>query len=249
MKNVIIFLATKSGTTLGSKFSETKINKIKKNLDAAYINISAEQYLSFLLIVSVLGALYASVLVFIITSDMFLAAVKLVLAFIIIYFCLNFYPKFEAAQRGKKIEAELPTVLRMIGVQLDIKIQFEKIIQNIAGEDYEISKEFEIVMREIKSGSSIPAALQRITERVDSETVARIVNQLVMNYEKGGGGREIKQIANQLTEMQTTELKAFESKMAFTGLIFIAVSCIMPAFFQIFISIGSVTGMLTLTSM
>ncbi|MCD6227632.1 type II secretion system F family protein [Candidatus Micrarchaeota archaeon] len=247
MKKLVVQISKKFGKWLGNTFSKNTKEKIHKKLDMAQMNVSVEQYLSFVLVLSFLFTAYVGLMTFVIIKEVVWTFVVSLLTFLLCYLGLKYYPSFEAKRRGKLIEAELPTVLRMIGIQLDIKIRFEKIIKNIANEDYEVSKEFTIAHREIKSGIPIPVALQHMTDRVDSETFNRVVNQLIMNYEKGGRGDEIKQIAGQLTDLQTSELKAFESKMAFTGLIFIAVSCLMPAFFQIFISISSLFGSIILT--
>ncbi|MCC7570060.1 type II secretion system F family protein [Candidatus Micrarchaeota archaeon] len=249
MKEWVVKISNRFGKGIGNAFSKEARTKINKNLETANMNVSAEKYLSFGILLAFISAVYFGTISFFILNDFVWTIIIVLLSFVLIYVAVKFYPGFEAKRRGKQIEAELPTVLRMVGIQLDINIQFEKIIENLANEDYEVSKEFGIVFREIGSGVSIPLSLQHMTDRVESEIFSRTVNQLVMNYEKGGKGGELKRVANQLAEMQVSELKAFESKMAFTGLIFIAVSCLMPAFFQIFIAIGGILGNVSVSSL
>ncbi|MFA5381551.1 MAG: type II secretion system F family protein [Candidatus Micrarchaeia archaeon] len=218
-------------------FSEKSLETLKIDIKKADLNFEPRTFMCFCLASSLL---LGSIIFFILTViGFFMYGIIIGLIFFAIsFFGLKSIPKIEKKKRAELFEADLPLVLRSIAIQLEINMAFEKTIEYVVDSKYNISYEFERVLKEIKAGASIPKAFTHMTERIESTIIKRAINQLIITYERGGKGDSLKRIANELIDIQFSKLKEFESKLSFIGLMFIAVACLIPAFFQIFIIIG-----------
>lgn len=172
----------------------------------------------------------------------------LILAMVVLAGCLVLLyeiPIFREKERMQRVEAELPLLLLEMAVQLQAHRSFEKILHRFSEMEPGFAQaEFRRVWYEIHwKGASVPMALQHLSERVYSPEAKRAVIQLVYAYDQGNAKRNrggtIKRIARELLAKQRIQTKEFASKLALVSMVFIAVSAIMPALFQSYITIGS----------
>ncbi len=156
------------------------------------------------------------------------------------YAALSYYPKFMKGKRAGEIEAELPTMLRSIGVELNMNTPFEHALRHAAkAGGGPLSSEFEALVREVEAGSSIQDALKSLAGRVDSIMVKRACAQLVACYEHGEKGDGLKRLAGEMMQVQKAKAREFAARMQMLGLVFIAVSCILPSLFLALVVVGS----------
>jgi len=175
-----------------------------------------------------------------IVSSMLFAVIFSVFSFAI----MLYFPKRKAEKIAKLIERELPFALLAMSAELNMKVSFEKSLENIAKGDYGMfSKEIKNGLKEIREyGKTVQEALKNIGEKSDSLMLKRTMSQLIGVYEQGAKnepGEPIKRIALEILSRQKAEAKEFSGKLAVFSLMFIAVSAIIPAIFQAIIVAGS----------
>ncbi len=108
-----------------------------------------------------------------------------------------------------------------------------------AGSFGELSSEFSRVLSDVRHGAPVVFALQSFASRVDSVHAKRAAMQLAFTYEHGLKGEGLRRLADELSSMQRADARRFAAKTAFSGLLFIAASSIIPAFFSAYAAVGS----------
>lgn len=240
MEKILSSLGPIANLLPSSVFSEGTIKKMDLDLLQADIHFPAGKYLSISLFISLITGAYLTFLSFLFFApDVLLLISVLLLSFSSSFLLIKSVPSMLKKRRAAKLEAELPMILRSIAVQLNINTPFEMCIKSIAESNYWLSDEFKKAHKELKAGASIPQALTSISGRIDSNLMKRAMNQLIVCYEQGTKGDALKRIADELTSTQLAGIREFGGKMAFFGLLFIAASCLLPAFFEVFVVVGS----------
>ena len=210
-------------------------------LRQARMATSPQQFGQFCFGIALLVAIAASLPAFALLP--LLQAVALtVLAFAIVFWLARTWPARRARSIGQRIEAVLPAALRSIGVELNVNTPFEAALATIATGEYgELSAEFRKLLAEVDAGTSIPDALARLGQRVDSTALKRVAAQLASAYEGGfpQPGEALKALAAEQQDLQAAAAKQYSARMAFMGLAFIAVACVVPALFQAYVVVGS----------
>lgn len=221
-------------------FSDNYKKNLSKDLFQAGMSFDATEYVAFCFGIAFTAALFSLV------SFLFAPqyAVGIVLfTFSVSYLLCSRYPSKKKKSIACGIEKDVPIALRTIALELSIGIPFEKCLEDIASSNYGLlSPDFKKVVNEIKSGASIPEALEQFAERTDSVLVKKSVSQLINVYQKGGKKKAaftLKKIADEENSVMRTRLKEYNGKLMLYSLIFIACSAIIPAFFQVFVIIGS----------
>ncbi len=223
-------------------------SKLEAELIKADLSFSAGEWVSFSALFAFLLSLisfFLSRLIFHLT-EAFLFSLIL---FFLLVIALLLIPSYIKNKRAEEVEMELPLVLRVISVELQMQHPFELAIRNISEGDYgEVSKEMKAVIKEVEiGGNDVSTALMNLTMRVDSELFKKAIEQLIFIYEYGGVGEGLEKLAQETMLLQRTKIREFSNKLGFWGLIFIAISCIIPALFASYIIIGSSFLALTFT--
>ncbi|MBI5228532.1 type II secretion system F family protein [Candidatus Micrarchaeota archaeon] len=219
-------------------FSESAKKRMAKELVQAGLELSEKEYLSSALLLSA----FVSLLLFIPAFyflDSFLSAASVFfvsLCFLMLFFLK--YPVYLKKKRAEKIEAELAVALRAVSIELAF-LPFEKVLKEAFSGFPELSKEFKRLLEEVEGGDGIGAALNGFTARVDSLFVRRAVTQLIFFYHTGTGEEGLRKLSAEIVSRHRTKSKEYGSKLAFFGMVFIAVSCIMPALFSAYVIVGS----------
>ncbi|MEW6328546.1 MAG: type II secretion system F family protein, partial [Candidatus Micrarchaeota archaeon] len=222
-------------------FTETDARKIEGELKSANMDeIAPRRYLSFALGVSLL----VSSLIFIFSSLFITVPLSLFLffsSFAVSFFLVKNYPRMRARRIADEIESELPIALRSIGVELNMNTPFEHALEHAADSNYgALSLELRKTLREIRrSGRGVPDALRALGARVESTMFRRALSQLLIAYEQGTKGEPIKKLADEMMDLQRARAREFSAKSAFFGLLLIAVSCIFPAMFEVYLVVSS----------
>ncbi|MFH0836041.1 MAG: type II secretion system F family protein [Candidatus Micrarchaeota archaeon] len=213
---------------------------IRKQIDLSTCNrrVSVNEYLTFSLVASLVFSFSA--------AFFYLYAVPLVFVCSLVFFLR--YPVVYAKQRGKRIEAELPVVLRAIATQLDFGGSFEFVLSESARESSgELRIELKRVCGDIAAGASPVTALNSMAARVNSVQAKRFVMQLVFCFEHGGSSDYLRNLASELVEGQKNEARRFNAQANFFGLLFISLSTIVPALYSAYLIVGSYFLEITLT--
>jgi pilus assembly protein TadC len=147
-------------------------------------------------------------------------------------------PYYIAKARAVEIESDLPIAIRSIGIQLNMKVPFESALENIADSNYKCSPEFKKTINMIDSGTPIPDALRQMAERIESQTVKKLIVQLIHVYLEGMDGTELKHSADELISSQRFKLKEYSAKLSFMSLMFIAISSIAPTMYLAYLVVA-----------
>ncbi len=148
--------------------------------------------------------------------------------------------RIREGKRVEEMEAELPWLLRSIGIELDMGSPFEKAIAQACRDGGALNAEFRSAAREMEGGgSSAQEALGRLAERCKSLAIRRAVSELVHCYENGEKGDGLKRLAAELAQAGKSRVKEYAGRVSLIGLAFIAVSCIVPSLFLAFAIVGS----------
>lgn len=223
---------------------ENELGLLQAHLRAASMNVGAAKYAERALKIAVLLGLlvwFAGSLVF---EQVALGLLYGLVAASGAFGLFLYLPITRKRELAGQIEKDLPFALMQVSVELNMNVPFEKTLEHAERGGYGLlSKEFRKVMREIREGgASIQEALFHLSERIDSSMLKRAVSQLVSVYEQGSrnrNGEPIRQLAKELLLKQKAESKEFSGKLVVFSLLFIAVSAIIPAFFQAYVVIGS----------
>lgn len=196
-----------------------------------YLHEAQGRYLSFSFIISFFSALIITM--FLLGGNILLFPVL----FPILFFFFLKMPESEEKQRINILEAEMPLVLRSFGMLLDMNVPFVRALK-VAAKYGEAGEEFAKIVGEIEKGASVPKALAKFAENINSAVVKKSVIQLISAYEHGSHGKEVSQIADDLISLQRYRTRDFISKSSFFGLLFVIFAAVIPTFFLVFASTG-----------
>ncbi len=223
-------------------FTETDAEKIKNELKNANMEeIEPRRYLSFSLGASLLLSILILIFSFFFRGGFLFSAFLFFASFAILFFLIKNYSRVRARQIADEIESDLPVALRSIGVELNMNTPFEQALEHAADSNYgALSLEMRKTLREIRtSGMGVPEALRALGSRVESTLFRRAISQLLIAYEQGTKGEPIKKLADEMMDLQRARAREFSAKSAFFGLLLIAVSCILPAMFEVYLIVSS----------
>ncbi|MFH1107247.1 MAG: hypothetical protein V1787_05105 [Candidatus Micrarchaeota archaeon] len=147
-------------------------------------------------------------------------------------------PSYLGQKRAVKAERELGPLLRQLSVELEF-MPFERALADASRGGGLLALEFGRALAEVRRGASgVPSALTRIRDRFNSPALERALSQLCVIYSDGAGAEGLRRQADELAALQRNRLRRFSSKLSLVGLVFIAVSCIVPALFAAYCIIG-----------
>ncbi|MFH1785404.1 MAG: type II secretion system F family protein [Candidatus Micrarchaeota archaeon] len=185
---------------------------------------------------NVIIAWISSLITYILTETVEIAFIVLIFAF---YFIWNL-PKMELDKRKSRIETELPFFLRNFGMLIEIGIPFTRAMELSSSGYRSTKKELQIVLNKVNTGLSMQKALSELGILFNSTIIKRAVSQLILLYETGGSGKEIKKVGDDILSFQQHRLKEYSAKSSIFGLVFVMTSAILPTFFIVYAITGSI---------
>lgn len=220
---------------------EDNLIDLRKDLHSADININITKYVKISILLSLFSTVILTLFVMQIDTTLNFVEITLIISIFFLFALLiaKRFPKTIARSRAMSIESDLPIAIRTIGIQLNMHVQFEDTLRNIASSNYRCSKEFRKVVKMIESGASIPDALRQMAKNIDSSTVKKMVVQLIRAYSEGLSGVDLKRQADELISTQRFRFKEFSARISFLSLMFIALACIAPTMFLAYGTISS----------
>ncbi len=199
----------------------------------------AKKYLALSLLISLVFSPAVFACALLLTSNLLSSLAFALLSFALAFLFLKSLPASEAKRRAALIEADLPMALRAIGIEMGLRVPFEKCIADIAAGGYGISPEFGRAHAAISSGASVQTALSEVSGNIDSFSLKRAISQMLVAYEHGSKPDALMRTASELVSEQSAKTREYGNRMAFLGLAFVAVACLLPAFFLVFTIVSS----------
>lgn len=226
--------------------SRTSISQnIRRELIAADISMSPEEYLitvSTLSMVASIVFLMINLMVSIVLFDFTFAAVAPILSIIIfVGSALGglLYPSMQARSRAIKCNRELPYALRQLATQVKAGVSFHRSLISISESDYGLlSEEFKKTLRDLDSGMTLEESLFRLSYRIKSKGIKKMVTQIIRAIKVGGNLSEmISGIADEISFESRMRIRDFTEKLNMINVIYIMVSVVAPVTVTIFASI------------
>ncbi|MDR0911653.1 MAG: type II secretion system F family protein [Methanobrevibacter sp.] len=206
--------------------------------------ISSENFLKRLNLRFILPTgLIFTLTIFLILNILF--SLEIALIFIVIIFLIailiTFFPKLQKSKKNENIIKEIPYALRQMVTELRSGKGIYDTISSISKSDYgELSKEFQILIEEIKYGRTVEDALINLGKRVNSEKLNRIVYQIISTTKTGGNlANSLNIIAEDVSNDMHIEIKEYSQKLNGFILIYTFLAILAPVLFLIMIIAAS----------
>ena len=196
----------------------------------AYTSLSLEAALNALVLAGAGASLLSFILAGLLLGDWLMAFGIALIIFaltILAGFCC---PNFMAARFSRTVEADLPLALRALALYLSIKMPLEQAIAQLSNEGYSSARLWRAVHQSIATGESVPRALSQTATLVQSMAFTRSCTALITYYEEGGSIETLISLAEELNHQQLAQNREQSAKAGIGGLIYVALSSILPAF-------------------
>jgi len=151
------------------------------------------------------------------------------------------YPKMAAYQLASLIDQELLFSLRTLLIQLSSGISLFEAMQSIARSNYgQVSHEFEQVVRDINSGMSESAALEKLAFRTKSDVLKKSVWQIITTMKSGGSiVTALHSEVSDLNAQQVEIIKNYSAELNLWTLVYLMIAAAMPSLGITFLVIAS----------
>ena len=212
------------------------VRSLDKNLKAAEMPFNTETYLIIASAVSLSLALFSFIILATVSISIndqisfFINPIVSLVVFLIVAVVILIYPVSKAGERAALVDKALPFALRQLSTQLKAGLSFYKSLSSLAKSEYGLlSKEFEIVLRDLDSGLSTEEALRLLTQRVKSEGLHKAVLQIIRAMKTGGNlSVVISEIADDVSFETRQQIRDFTEKLNLVSILYIMLGIVMP---------------------
>jgi len=224
---------------------ESLTNSMKgldEDLYRASILMPQEKYVSLMVVVAIFaglfGFLFAYLLYLPLTTSLLIGFLGAVGGFMY----MRYYPKMVWKRRVVEVERAMPYALRHMASLLTAGVGISEAILSVARADYgAISEEFELILRDMRTGSSFEDAITKFDEKMGSENVSRVVKQILRAMKFGGNLAEILyKLAEDFAFEYRMKLVEYVQKVNGISFIYMFLTIVMPTMFVVGILAGSV---------
>lgn len=219
--------------------------KLERDLIAAGMQYSVEQYLS--LVVSVVFLLFLlmtgiMVVLFFLDKVAILAAIMLILIVpVFTLFASLVVPNSRAKKRALDIDRNLPFALRHMSIEIRAGVGIYKTMESVANSDYGVLSEgFKEVLSNIEKGVPTEDALETWASTTRSDGLRRMVSHLVRALRTGGNLSEIMiTIAEDVSFERKMKIADYAEKLNLMSLFLMMAAIVFPVMITVLTAIGS----------
>lgn len=224
---------------------EALTNSIKgldQDLYRASIFMPKEKYVAYMLGVAMISGFFGFVFAYLLYIPIATSLLIGLLAFIGGFFYMRQYPKMVWKRRVTEVERTLPYALRHMASLLSAGVGIAEAILSVAKADYGVlSEEFELILRDMRTGSSFEDALTKFEEKMASENVSRVVKQILRAVKFGGNLAEILyKLAEDFSFEYRMKLVEYVQKINGISFIYMFMTIVMPTMFVVGVLAGSI---------
>ena len=125
------------------------------------------------------------------------------------------YPKIASKQLAGLIEQDLLFALRTMLIQISSGTSLFETIKSISKSNYgQVSKEFELVVKDINSGMSETKALERLAFKTKSEVLKKTIWQIITTLKSGGSlTNALHAQVDSFVEQQRESIKRYSAEL------------------------------------
>jgi len=210
-------------------YPENVRKKYIKNIINSGLNTAPEKYNKQALLISFLTSAIAS-------SIFYWYQINILFALgVFIFFNVFFYYRasLRASARIRKMEEVFPDVISLMSSNLRAGITIDRSIVMAARKEFEpLDKEILETGKEIATGTDIVTALKRMSDKIDSEKISKIIMLIISGLKAGGNIADLlEETARNMKEKEVIEKKAGSTILMYVIFIFFAVAVGAPVLF------------------
>lgn len=255
LEEIVEWRKKELGKSFTHRFSEFMLRHFKgpvesftrsiKGLDydllRANIKMSKEQFVALMLGVSIFTAIFAFLVGILLYMPIDISLMLGILGFVGGFLYMRNYPKIVWRRRVVEVEKALPYVLRHMASFLSAGVGIAEAMVSVANADYgPISEEFELMIREMHGGTSFEDALTRFEEKMSSESVSRVVKQILRATKFGGNLADtLYKLAEDFSFEYRMKLVEYIQKVNGVAFVYMFITIIMPTLFVVAILAAS----------
>lgn len=219
----------------------TSIKGLDYDLYRANIRMSKEKYVALMLVTSALVGIFSFLFAVLMALDFFTSTMIGLLGLIGGFLYMRNYPKIVWRRRVAEVERALPYVLRHIASLLSAGVGIAEALVSVARADYgAASEEFDLIVREMRGGASFEDALEKFEEKMGSESVSRVVKQILRAIKFGGNLADILyKMAEDFAFEYRMKLVEYVQKVNGIAFIYMFMTIVMPTMFVVAVLAGS----------
>lgn len=217
------------------------IKGLDYDLYRANIRMTKEKYVALMLVTAAFAGIFGFLFALLMMMDLFTSTMIGLLGFIGGFLYMRNYPKIVWKRRVAEVEKALPYVLRHIASLLSAGVGIAEALVSVSKADYGVaSEEFELIVRDMRTGSSFEEALEKFEERMASESVSRVVKQILRAIKFGGNLAEILyKMAEDFAFEYRMKLVEYVQKVNGIAFVYMFMTIVMPTMFIVAILAGS----------
>ena len=223
---------------------------LKYDLQKAEIDIDPERYcLAALISASIYGIMFLFVgMAFGVIATRSLGATTIGIMFLLaivsslgmLMFHL-IYPRLAAGRIATAVDQELVFALRTLLIQLSSGVSLFEAMKAISKENYgQVSIEFDNVVKDVNSGMSETAALEKLAFRTKSEILKKSIWQILTTMKSGGSiVNALNAQVEALVVQQADAIKNYAAALNLWTLVYLIIAAAMPSLGVTFLVIAS----------
>lgn len=212
------------------------------DLYRANIMMSKEKYVALMLVVAMFAGIFGFIFAYLMYMPLDVSLLAGFFMFIGALMYMRHYPRIAWKKRVADVERAMPYALRHMASLLRAGVGISEALLSVAKADYGvISEEFELILRDMRTGSSFEDALTKFEEKMGSENVSRVVKQILRAIKFGGNLSEILyKLAEDFSFEYRMKLVEYVQKVNGIAFVYMFLTIVMPTMFVVGIIAGSI---------
>jgi len=217
---------------------------IEEDLFRANIFMSKEKYVALMIVVSIFASFFTFIVGLLFYLPFSTSALLGILGFLGGFFYMRQYPRMVWKKRVVEVERALPYALRHMAALLSAGVGISEAMLSVAQSDYgAISEEFELIIRDMRTGASFEEALERFERKMSSENVTRVVKQILRAVKFGGNLADVLyKLAEDFAFEYRMKLVEYVQKVNGIAFIYMFMTIVLPTMFMVGVLAASVMG-------
>ncbi|MEM3074447.1 MAG: type II secretion system F family protein [Candidatus Pacearchaeota archaeon] len=216
----------------------------EKNIKNSGIKISPEKFHNRVILISFLAMVIASTIFYFFNINMFYSVIIFILLNIFFYFNIS----LRASTRIRKMEEVFPDVISLTASNLRSGITIDRAFLLSSRPEFSpLDEEILKTGKDIATGKDISYSLKKMSERINSEKISKVVTLITSGLKSGGNIADLlEQTSSNMKEKEFIEKRVASNILMYVIFIFFAIGIGAPVLFAL--SSVLVDVMLNITS-
>jgi tight adherence protein C len=230
---------------IGRFYPQNTVKSVAVKLKRAGMeSTSTEFFLGVKGFASVVGAIAASAIVNLLTSDLTFTLLGLVGGLFIGFMAPDFYLSSKASGRGNGVLLQLPDALDLLTISVEAGLGFDaaivKVTEKMKGP---LTDEFKRAAGEQRIGKARQEALRGISERVEVKELQNFISAIIQADQLGVSMSKVLRIQSEQLRMERRQRAEEKAARAPILIMLPTVGCIFPSLFIVILAPAALSAM------